>query len=417
MTLIIFTHSYPYDYAAEHTFISREITYLVERFDQVVLVPKACKGTRLSLPSSVEIDETYAEFLKANLPPGRLIKQVYRSGNLSGEIQKDKKILLYPSKIFKLIMFSGKAGLTRRWMTEWIKTRQVAVGNCILYSYWFDHTATGLGMVKEEFPGIKVISRAHGYDIYDEYYYPYYWPFRRETLEVLDMLFFASEAGREYFCDRYPEYISKYQTAHLGISDPGFVSKPSEDNVFRIVSCSTIVSVKRLGLLLEGLAFMARLRRGQKFEWVHFGDGQGRKSLERKMQQEFPSNIKGNFTGYVPNQEIMRFYRKYPSDVFVNVSETEGGAPVSIQEAISCGIPVVATSVGGNPEIVSAKNGILLGPNPTPEEIAMALLKIWDDPTLAAEMRKESRRVWQTSYNADVNFRNFAERLKSIGES
>jgi len=171
MTLIIFTHSYPYDYAAEHTFISREITYLVERFDQVVLVPKACKGTRLSLPSSVEIDETYAEFLKANLPPGRLIKQVYRSGNLSGEIQKDKKILLYPSKIFKLIMFSGKAGLTRRWMTEWIKTRQVAVGNCILYSYWFDHTATGLGMLKEEFPGIKVISRAHGYDIYDEYYY------------------------------------------------------------------------------------------------------------------------------------------------------------------------------------------------------------------------------------------------------
>jgi hypothetical protein len=31
-------------------------------------------------------------------------------------------------------------------------------------------------------------------------------------------------------------------------------------------------------------------------------------------------------------------------------------------------------------------------------------------------MRKESRRIWQTGYNAEVNFRAFAERLKSIGE-
>jgi hypothetical protein len=66
--------------------------------------------------------------------------------------------------------------------------------------------------------------------------------------------------------------------------------------------------------------------------------------------------------------------------------------------------------------VVSGRNGILLDADPTPEQIATALLRIWDNPSLAAEMRKESRRIWQTGYNAEVNFRRFAERLKSIGE-
>ena len=119
--------------------------------------------------------------------------------------------------------------------------------------------------------------------------------------------------------------------------------------------------------------------------------------------------------GNVPNPEVMRYYREQPVDVFVNVSSTEGGVPVAIQEAISCGIPVIATAVGGNPEIVSEKNGILLSANPNSEEIGTALLKLWDDPRMATQMRQESRRVWQRSYNAEVNFRAFADRLKTIG--
>ena len=417
MILVLFTSSYPYDYAAEYTFIQPELHYLVEKFDKIVLVPKVCKGKRFPLPADIEVDEQYAASLRANSNPVKVIRQLLHSKVFYSELQKNKTILLHPLKILKLIMFSSAAELTRQWVTHWIKTRQVDENNIVLYSYWFNHIAVGLGLIKQEFPCTKVVSRAHGYDIYEEYYPPYYWPYRPETFGVLDKLFLASEAGRQYFCDRYPEFISKYETAHLGINDPGFSTKPSVDNVFRVISCSNIMSVKRLDLLLEGLTVMARLRPGQKFEWIHFGDGKGRRSLEKKMARNFPTNIQGRFEGHVPNDEIMWHYQNQPCDVFVNVSETEGGAPVSIQEAISCGIPVVATSVGGNPEIVSEKNGILLSPNPKPYEIATALLKIWDDPLVAAEMKTGSRQVWQAGYNADVNFSAFAERLKSIGES
>ena len=415
--IIIFTQSYPYDFAAEHIFVGPELYHLAEQFEKIVLVPRACKGRRLSLPSGVEVDDRYADFLQRNSRPHRMIQLALASRSFFQEIHNHLSILLYPSKILKLILFSSRVELTRQWITNLIQTQQIDPNDCILYSYWFDHAATGLAMVGQEFPAIRVVSRAHGYDIYEEYYYPYYWPYRRETLEELDMLFFASDAGKNHFRDRYPEFISKFETAHLGIDDPGFISSSSDDGVFRIISCSYIVPVKRLGLLLDGIATAARLRPEQKFEWIHFGDGKGRRSLERKMSRKFPFNVQGRFVGDVPNHEIMRHYRNHPCDVFVNVSETEGGAPVSIQEAISCGIPVVATSVGGNPEIVSEKNGLLLSPDPTPEEIAAALLKICDNPSLSAEMRKESRLVWRESYNADINFRSFAERLKSIGKN
>lgn len=416
MITIIFTQSYPYDFAAEYTFIQPEMGHLLEKFEKVILVPRISEGKKLPLPLGIETNDDYSDFLQRGLAPRKMIESAFSSPFFFQEIRRHPAILLYPSKMVKLILFSSRAELTRRWTTNFIKTQNLDPDNCIFYSYWFDHTATGLVMMKQEFPDTKVVSRAHGYDIYEEYYYPYYWPYRRETLKFLDALFFASEAGRNYFCERYQEYQSKFETAHLGIKDPGFINAPSSDGVFRIISCAHIVPVKRLDLLLDGIATAARLRPKQKFEWIHFGDGVDRKSLDRRVTQNFPPNAQGQLLGNVSNQEIMQYYKDHPVDVFVNVSSTEGGAPVAIQEAISCGTPVIATSVGGNPEVVSDRNGILLEADPTPEQLASALLRIWDNPSLAAEMRKESRRIWQTGYNAEVNFRTFAERLKSIGE-
>ena len=415
MILLLFTSSYPYDFAAEYSFIQPEIPYLLGRFERVILVPRMRKGNRLSLPAAVEVNGDYADFLQRGSKPREMLEMAFSSKCFFQELRTHPAVLLYPSKILKLILFSARVELTKRWVTNLIKSQQFEPDQCLLYSYWFDHTATGLARVKKEFPSMKLVSRAHGYDLYEEYYYPYYWPYRPETLQALDVLFFASDAGRSYYRDRYPEFTSKYETAHLGTKDPGFVSRPSEDGVFRVVSCANIVRVKRVELLLDGIAAAARMRPQQAFEWIHFGDGRDRKALDRRMSRDFPPNARGRLLGNVPNPEVMQHYKENPVDVFVNVSSTEGGAPVAIQEAISCGIPVVATAVGGNPEVVSEKNGILLNSNPKPQEIAAALLQIWDDPQQAARMKQESRQVWQRNYDAEVNFRLFADRLRTMG--
>jgi len=416
LILLLFTTSYPYDYADEYTFIQPEIPHLVEKFEKVILVPRISKGQMLPLPPAVEVIHQFADFLQQRPSLRKMLESTFASRRFLQEIRNYPGILLYPSKVLKLILFSMRTELTRQWVTNFIKTRHLDPDDCIFYSYWLDHTATGLALMKQEFTMTKVISRAHGFDIFEEYYYPHYWPCRRETLDTLDRVFFASDAGRTYLSKRYPQYSSKFETTHLGIEDPVFTARSSSDDVFRIVSCSRIVPVKRIDLLFDGVAEASRLRPQQKFEWTHFGDGKDGKVLSRRAAQIFPSNAQARLLGNVPNHEIMQYYRDQPVDVFVNVSNTEGGAPVAIQEAISCGIPVVATSVGGNMEVVLEKNGILLSPDPRPQEIAAALLKIWDNPELAARMRTESRQVWQTSYNAEVNFRAFTERLKSLGE-
>lgn len=416
MILLLFTSSYPYDYAAEYTFIQPELDYLTEVFDQIVLVPRVCQGKRFPLPPGVEVNEQYAEALQRAANPAKMFPLALSFPCFFHEIRRQPGILLRPAKALKLILFSSRAELTRRWTMDFVKARHVDMEHCTLYSYWFDHVTTGLAMLKREFPGAKLVSRAHGYDIYEEYYYPYYWPCRPETLAGLDRLFSASQDGKTYLCERYPEHAAKFETAHLGMADPAFVNQPSSDGIFRIVSCAHIVPVKRLDLLLDGVAAAAHLRPEQRFEWLHFGDGAGIQSLRRRVEREFPVNARGRLIGNVPNPEVLQYYRDHPVDVFVNVSSTEGGAPVSIQETISCGIPVIATSVGGNPEIVSERNGILLDPNPSPQEIAKAIFAYLDDPQMTARKRKGSREVWRESYNAEVNFRLFAERLKSIGE-
>jgi len=417
MILIIFTKSYPYDFAAEQVFLHSEISTLAEKFDKVVLVPKVCRGDRFNVPSSVEVDESFAGFIRKNSSAFRFVMNVLNSKTIYQELCAHPSLSLSPTKLLRLVLFSGRAEITKNWLRNWMAVQDYDDSHIVLYSFWFDDVAMGLGLIKQTNPQIKLVSRAHGYDIYEEMYFPYYWPLRIQALAKLDKLFPASYNGRDYFRNRYPEFHDLFETAHLGVEDPGFISKPSLDGALRIVSCAYIVPLKRIDLLLEGIACAARMRPEQKFEWHHFGEGRKRRKLIEAVKNKFPQNAIGNLPGYVPNQDILRHYMENPVDVFVNLSTTEGGAPVSIMEAISCGIPVIATNVGGNPEIVSERNGLILPPNPTPEEVAQALLQICDNPEIRYKMREESRRVWQESYNADVNFQDFAEKLQAVRRS
>ena len=120
-----------------------------------------------------------------------------------------------------------------------------------------------------------------------------------------------------------------------------------------LVSCSELVPVKRVHLIIDILRHIETPLR-----WVHFGDGRLMPELKTRVK-ELPDNINYELRGYVPNQGVLEFYQKNEVDLFVNVSESEG-IPVSIMEAISFGIPILATDVGGVHEIVTDKTGVLV---------------------------------------------------------
>jgi len=416
LILFLFAASYPYDASAEQTFLEIEIHHLRQVFKRVILVPRKFAGNLLPLPEGVEVDESYASLLD-RIDPLTLLKKTLFSPLLYKEIVSFQRLLYSPQAGKRLLAFLIGAQLTRDWVVDWFARSSENPADCIFYTYWFDQGAYGIGLVKEKYPDLKLVSRVHGYDLYEEFYYrPPYWPRRRAALSLVDRLFPDSQAGLAYLNERYPEFESVYEPALLGVSASGFVTPASTDGAFRIVSCSMLEPVKRVDLLMEGIAHAAKSRPDQRFEWRHFGNGKRKAELQELANRTFPSNASADLPGYSTKADLMRYYEQNPVDVFMNVSASEG-TPVSVMEAISCGIPVIATSVGGNVEIVSEQNGLLLDPDPTPEQIGQVLLKYWDDQNAAPLKRQASFKVWQERYNADANFRAFAERLKSIRQS
>jgi colanic acid/amylovoran biosynthesis glycosyltransferase len=415
LILILFTASYPFDVATEQTFLNVEIEYLAKNFERVILVPRRCEGAKLAVPHNVNVVDDYYTFLES-ADKFSVALHIISSPLMYRDLFARPWILFHPPTLVRLLNFLGGAYLTMQWVQNWLKKSNYKTADCIFYTYWFDQGAMGIGLAKDTYPDIKLVSRVHGYDLYEERYSPPYLPCRRAALEAVDALFADADAGLAYLRKQYPGFSSRFDVELVGVKDPGFITASSSDGIFRVVSCSIIRPVKRVDLLLAGIASASRRRPHQQIEWYHFGNGEhenDKDDLQRSATDILPENARAFLQGYSTQQALMEFYCANPIDVFVNVSASEG-TPVSSMEAISCGIPMIATGVGGNCEVVTDENGILLSPNPTPDEIADSIFMFLDHPEMAELKRKGSSAVWRAKYNADVNFDSFARRLMAI---
>jgi colanic acid/amylovoran biosynthesis glycosyltransferase len=107
-------------------------------------------------------------------------------------------------------------------------------------------------------------------------------------------------------------------------------------------------------------------------------------------------------------------YRAQRFDVIANVSDSEG-IPVSLMEASAAGIPMVATDVGGNGEIVNVGNGVLIPADCDGATIGAALLR-FKDRAAAAAWRNAARADWERHFNAHTNYHRFGRALQQVLE-
>ncbi len=417
MKLVLFPTSYPYDYAAEQTFLEPELPILELVFDEILLVPRINKGKRYDVSPGIKVVESLADYFHQHTRILHLIFYALTSRLFYRELIFRFSLIVQPFKFIRLMIFCGRAEMIKAWFYEWMKSNQLDPNSLICYSFWFDESTMGLTLIKQQYPGIVLVSRANGYDIFEESYFPHYLPCRMQMLPYLDKIYTASKNGRDYLADHFPEFKSLFEVSYLGIPDPGIITSPSNDGIFRIVSCSNIFPIKRLDLMMRGIALAAKMRPEMRIEWQHFGEGKQRPELVKKLEISFPCNATGYLPGFMENQSVLSHYKNQNVDVFINTSKSEGGAPVAIMEAISCGIPVIATKVGGNPEIVSDRNGILLEADPTEQQIAEAILWFYDNPNQVQRLRKEARSIWEQNFTADANCNAFAIRLLQLVQS
>lgn len=246
----------------------------------------------------------------------------------------------------------------------------------------------------------RVISRAHRYDLYAQQNRVHYLPFRRLLLSRLSAILPCSKDGKKYIDSTWPGFESKVSTSYLGTRDMPNKSEENSETPLRLVFCSRVVEVKRVPLLAKAISLLDR--EGLCVEWTHFGDGPQIDEAKAACSNLKDSTVR--FEGSVPNNMLLNEYGSRHFDLLINVSTSEG-LPLSIMEACGCGIPVIATDVGGIREIViEGVNGFLLSGDCAVEDVASAIVRFNSlDEGENHRMRRASRAIWEKRFRIETN--------------
>lgn len=390
-TLYFFTASFPFGNGEQ--FIETEIKYLSKSFGKIVIIPLSSHKTNIikEVPNNCQV-----------LNP--IITSRWQHYFLG----------LFGFKSFKLYLSDfiyNKVYKNRKWvkasLIDFCTTNNILQSNTLskvlkeineedlMYFFWGKGFANLIPFISS----IKVfkIVRFHGGDLYDCNYGGYI-PIHKNIIKGAHLLVFISKQGQNYLTNRYSDLFFKSVVSYLGSEDFG-VSKRSEDGVFRLLSCSSVVPLKRVHLIYETIQHIS----GYPIEWTHIGDGLDFESLKDKARNS-RDNIKINLLGGLSHKDIFLYYKNNYIDAFINVSSTEG-LPVAIMEAISFNIPVIGTNVGGTSEIVCSETGVLLTENPNCNQVVIAIEQL-------RVSHFEPRLFWENNFSAENNYKNFVEILQ-----
>jgi glycosyltransferase involved in cell wall biosynthesis len=406
--LVLLTNRFPFGTAEQ--FLETEINYLCKRFQLVEIIPvyatkKDLLGRSRKIPEKAHVKSEIVQKIgyqrSTNLLRLRSLMKS-RAALHAFSIEYLERVLCDPRKMITLVKFMSNSVAIYNVLLESYKN---TLSGGLFYSYWLNPAAFSLVLLKRYAPMIKCVSRVHRGDLYEEGAPCRYLPFQRGMIEDLDKTFVISTDGRDYLLRKYPDVGDKLTVSKLGVRGGAKKAAISKDNKLRIVSCSSMTPVKRLELLVEALG-LCRI----PAVWTHIGSGPEEIRIKRA-GSNLPNNVECDFRGRLDNEDVLKFYKLHPVDVFINVSKSEG-IPVSIMESMSFGIPVFATAVGGTSEIVDQTNGVLFAPNVSAAEIADTLFKYH---YLGEEEKKAKRRnalrTWQEKCNAERQYTTFVNLL------
>jgi len=230
---------------------------------------------------------------------------------------------------------------------------------------------------------------------------------QKEKIEHAKFLIAISEYNKKKLLETDPHCGNKIFVVHCGLDPNHFLPNPMLPDVFTFLAVGRLTWEKSYPDLIEA----CRLLKDKKsaFQCIIIGDGDERQHLEKLIEQYgLEKEIK--LAGLVLQEKIQRYYEQ--AHLFVLSSITEG-IPVVLMEAMSKGLPVVATNITGIPElVVHEKTGFLVPVN-QPQEFANAIEYFITNPTARTEMGLQGRKKVEQSFHIVKN----AQQLRNIFES
>ncbi|MCF8364472.1 MAG: glycosyltransferase [Bacteroidales bacterium] len=324
------------------------------------------------------------------------------------ELAKYPKIIFKPKKIRRLIAVSTFSYVISKYLLKNYMKILAAPGT-LIYSYWFYYSAYGAALLKRKGYPFKLISRAHRMDIYQNRKETHYYiPFRKFPVwNYINQIYPVSKEGRDYLMSNQSIPNHKLEVSYLGVAEQTHITAFSEIKTINLLSCSNLAPVKRINLLIDNISIFGAKYKTIEIKWTHIGDGPLKETLTKHAKEKLKSNnIDHIFLGNIDNTKVLDYYQQNTIDCFVTTSASEG-LPVSIMEALSFGVPVLSTNVGGISEAVNDKVGYLLDYDFTYEDFEKGILYILKFKDKAK--RKQIADWGNTFFGAITNYKNFIE--------
>ena len=403
-SLCLFTESFPFGNLDD--WLNDEIIFLSKKFQHIYIYPLNYTGKQsFELPANVTVIkfDFYSPYNRLKLIVSDLsfILSIYFC-----ELKNSNHKLNYITDFFINLNFLLQKINCAKELYKNLVVNQIELKSAVFYSYWFNCWMETLCILKGQSKIDKLVTRAHGGDLYEERRKQSggYFRFRSFMMKQLNYVLPISGFGSEYLKTRYPDYSNKVLTSRLGVFDRGLNEL---NTTFTIVSCSALVPLKRVHLIVEIL-------KNIKFNiiWYHLGGGAEYERIA-KLINKLPPNIDAKLLGHLKIEDVYGFYKSHSVNLFINVSETEG-IPVSIMEAISYGIPVIATKVGGTEEIVNNENGYLIDKEFDCERSANIIAELYENKNKQITLSRNARQFWNEHYNAENNYNAFTDIIKEL---
>ena len=213
-----------------------------------------------------------------------------------------------------------------------------------------------------------------------------------------------SSYTRQQLVSLLPVAEKKIQIIPMGV-DPQFFhehlptnekTQPQHDRI--ILNIGRLIELKGTRYLIEAMPAVIRAVPGTRL--VIIGTGPEEERLALKVR-DLSLDDHVQFLGTIRHDEITQFYQD--ADIFIlpsiTVSGTTEGLGVVLLEAMASGCPVIATNVGGIPDIIAdGENGFLV-PERNPDQLAERIVRLLLDTDLKEIFRKNGYAKIEKSFS------------------
>jgi len=192
------------------------------------------------------------------------------------------------------------------------------------------------------------------------------------------------------------------------VPDPGKLPEPEVGNSKTIVYLGMLEPHKGPQTLLK--AFHSS-RNEQGFTLFMIGEGSLKTRL-RQMASDLGLGERVTVTGFLPREELESIRSRAVAQVIP--SEWPENAPLTAIEALSQGVPLIGSDLGGLPEMLTSESGSMVFKGGESDQLAQRLIKAWTGSDRLSEMRRMARRAYEDNYAPEVHISQYLEMIRKI---